>query len=178
MHANTDRVSYITRPRFSCATQPTTITLTPSSFSPIFIHDFFFLYKIKLQISNSLGWKMNPQSLLASAAINIGLALLILSLFSVLKKQPSNASVYYARPLSHRRQIPVHFPSSPLRRFLPSLSWVFRAFSVTEAQILDAHGLDSLVIIRLFKFGSVHLPTSSLRFFHIHFLFFRSSLYF
>ncbi|XP_014499454.1 CSC1-like protein At3g54510 isoform X2 [Vigna radiata var. radiata] len=105
---------------------------------------------------------MNPQSLLASAAINIGLALLILSLFSVLKKQPSNASVYYARPLSHRRQIPVHFPSSPLRRFLPSLSWVFRAFSVTEAQILDAHGLDSLVIIRLFKFGIKFFAVCSL----------------
>ncbi|XP_068499135.1 CSC1-like protein At3g54510 isoform X4 [Phaseolus vulgaris] len=96
---------------------------------------------------------MNPRSVLASAAINIGLAFVTLSLFSVLKKQPSNASVYYARPLSHRRQIPVHSPSSPLRRFLPSVAWVFRAFNVTEAEILDAHGLDALVIIRLFKFG-------------------------
>jgi len=113
---------------------------------------------------------MNPHGLFASAAINMGLAFLILSLFSVLKKRPSNASVYYARPLSHRRQIPVHFPSSSLRRFLPSLAWVFRAFRVTEAEILDAHGLDSLVIIRLFKFGSVHLPTSSLGLFNIHFL--------
>ncbi|XP_027923075.1 CSC1-like protein At3g54510 isoform X2 [Vigna unguiculata] len=105
---------------------------------------------------------MNPHGLFASAAINMGLAFLILSLFSVLKKRPSNASVYYARPLSHRRQIPVHFPSSSLRRFLPSLAWVFRAFRVTEAEILDAHGLDSLVIIRLFKFGIKFFAVCSL----------------
>jgi len=98
---------------------------------------------------------MNPQSLLASAAINIGLAFVTLSLFSLLKKQPSTASIYYARPLSHHHQIPLQLPSTSLRRFLPSVGWVFRAFRVTEADILDAHGLDALVIIRLFKFGSV-----------------------
>jgi len=115
---------------------------------------------------------MNPHSLLASAAINIGLAFVTLSLFSLLKKQPSTASIY-ARPLSHHHQIPLHSPSTSLRRFLPCVGWVFRTFRVTD-EILDAHGLNALVIIRLFKFGSVF----SLRLFHMHFIFFYSLLFF
>ncbi len=104
-------------------------------------------------------WKssiMNPHSLFASAAINIGLALIILTLFSIFKKQPSNAPIYYARRISHRHHIHFH-QSLSLRRFLPSVSWIPRAFRVTEDEILDSTGLDALVIIRLFKFGSVFL---------------------
>ncbi|WJX36713.1 hypothetical protein P8452_24561 [Trifolium repens] len=93
---------------------------------------------------------MNPHGLLASAAINIGLALITLSLFSILKKQPSLASIYYAHRLSHHHYIP--FDSS-FHRFLPSISWIYRAYHVTEDDILQSHGLDALVIIRLFKFG-------------------------
>ncbi|TKY49678.1 CSC protein [Spatholobus suberectus] len=104
---------------------------------------------------------MNPHSLWASAAINIGLAFVTLSLFSVLKKQPSNASIYYARPLSHRHHVPFDSPSS-LHRFLPSISWVSRAFRVTEDEIIEAHGLDALVIIRLFKFGIKFFAVCSL----------------
>lgn len=109
---------------------------------------------------------MNPESLIASAAINIGLAVVILSLFSILKKQPSYAPVYYPLRLSqsqsqsqsqrHRHR---HVPNSDqpltLRRFLPSLSWIRRAYGVSEDEILDSSGLDALIIIRLFKFGSV-----------------------
>ncbi|WCJ39034.1 Early-responsive to dehydration stress protein (ERD4) [Euphorbia peplus] len=93
---------------------------------------------------------MKPESLVASAAINFGLALIVLSLFSVFKKQPSNAPIYYARRLSKRQHI--DFDRS-LSRFLPSVSWIPRAFSVTEDEILRISGLDALVIIRLFKFG-------------------------
>jgi hypothetical protein len=38
--------------------------------------------------------------LLASAAINLGLALVALSLFSMLKKQPGNAPVYLPRRMA------------------------------------------------------------------------------
>lgn len=107
---------------------------------------------------------MNPESLIASAAINIGLAVVILSLFSILKKQPSYAPIYYPLRLSqsqsqsqrHRHR---HVPNSDqpltLRRFLPSLSWIRRAYRVSEDEILESSGLDALIIIRLFKFGSV-----------------------
>lgn len=114
---------------------------------------------------------MNPESLIASAAINIGLAVVILSLFSILKKQPSYAPIYYPLRLSqsqshsqsqrhrHRHR---HVPNSDqpltLRRFLPSLSWILRAYRVSEDEILENSGLDALIIIRLFKFGSVTDP--------------------
>ncbi|GAU20907.1 hypothetical protein TSUD_120990 [Trifolium subterraneum] len=84
---------------------------------------------------------MNHHSLLASAAINIGLAFIILSLFSILKKQPSLASIYYAHRLSHHHYIP--FDSS-FHRFLPSISWISKAYHVTEDDILQSHGLDAL----------------------------------
>lgn len=101
--------------------------------------------------------KMNPHSLFASAAINIGLALVTLTLFSIFKKQPSFAPIYYARRLSNGQQIHFHDQTFSFRRFLPSVSWIPRAFRVTEDEILDSSGLDALVIIRLFKFGSVFI---------------------
>ena len=101
--------------------------------------------------------KMNPHSLFASAAINIGLALVTLTLFSIFKKQPSFAPIYYARRLSNGQQIHLHDEIFSFRRFLPSVSWIPRAFRVTEDEILDSSGLDALVIIRLFKFGSVFI---------------------
>ncbi|GAV79025.1 DUF221 domain-containing protein/RSN1_TM domain-containing protein, partial [Cephalotus follicularis] len=104
---------------------------------------------------------MKPESLLASAAINIGIALIILTLFSILKKQPSNAPIYYARRVSKRHQIRFDH-SLTLSRLLPSVSWISRAFRITEDQILDTHGLDALIIIRLFKFGLTFFVVSSL----------------
>ncbi|KAF8398281.1 hypothetical protein HHK36_017208 [Tetracentron sinense] len=95
---------------------------------------------------------MNAQSLLASAAINTGLALVILSLFSIFKKQPSNASIYYARRLSKQDPISFHRAFSA-SRFLPSVSWIPRAFRISEDEILQNSGLDALVVIRLFKLG-------------------------
>ncbi|KAL0714394.1 hypothetical protein Bca4012_021373 [Brassica carinata] len=97
---------------------------------------------------------MTPESLIASASINIGLAILALWLFSVLKKQPRNAIIYYARLLSdrHRADLPLH-SSFSLPRFLPSVAWIPRAFRVPEDDILRRHGLDALVLMRLFKFG-------------------------
>lgn len=81
--------------------------------------------------------------------------MVILFLFSILKKQPSNAAIYYPRPLSKRH--PLTFPPPfSLRRFIPSFSWIPRAFRVTEDEILQTNGLDALVVIRLFKFGSVY----------------------
>lgn len=95
---------------------------------------------------------MNAESLSVSASINISLALLILTLFSILRKQPSNARVYFARRLSQHRQLPFdrHFN---FRRLIPSIGWICRGIRVTEEEILDSCGLDVLIFIRLFKFG-------------------------
>ncbi|KAK1553424.1 hypothetical protein Q3G72_034783 [Acer saccharum] len=96
---------------------------------------------------------MNPQGLLASAVINIGLAFVILALFSILQKQPSNAPIYYARRLSQVPENVTFHSSFTLSRFLPSISWISRASRVSEDQILQTSGLDALLVIRLLKFG-------------------------
>ncbi|KAI3796453.1 hypothetical protein L1987_39124 [Smallanthus sonchifolius] len=95
---------------------------------------------------------MTPESLLASAAINIGLAFVILCLFSVFRKHHSNANIYYSRRLSLHR--PISFDRSfTLRRFLPSVDWIRDAVRVSEDDILCTCGLDALVVIRFFKLG-------------------------
>ncbi|KAL0464499.1 UNVERIFIED_CONTAM: CSC1-like protein [Sesamum latifolium] len=96
---------------------------------------------------------MNAESLAVSASINIGLALLILTLFSVLRKQPSNAPIYYARLLSQHHHISFDNSFFGFRRLIPSVGWIRRALHVTEDDILDTCGLDVLIFIRLFKFG-------------------------
>ncbi|KAH6803448.1 Early-responsive to dehydration stress protein [Perilla frutescens var. frutescens] len=95
---------------------------------------------------------MNAESLLVSASVNIGFALLILSLFSILQKQPSNAPIFFARRLSQHRPVPLHRHFT-VRRLVPSVAWIRVALSVTEEEILDTCGLDVLIFIRLFKFG-------------------------
>ncbi|CAN0900678.1 CSC1-like protein At3g54510 [Linum grandiflorum] len=105
---------------------------------------------------------MQLDSLIASAAINFGLAFTILFLFSILKKQPSNSLIYYARPLSLSPRRPPHPPYSLLYRFLPSLAWIRNSFRLSEDQILQIHGLDVLVLFRLFKFGINFFGFSSL----------------
>ncbi|PIN02990.1 hypothetical protein CDL12_24490 [Handroanthus impetiginosus] len=95
---------------------------------------------------------MNAESLAVSACINIGLAFLILTLFSILRKQPSNAPIYYARRLSQHRRVSFHSRFA-FWRLLPSIGWIRRALAVTEEEILDTCGLDVLIFIRLFKFG-------------------------
>ncbi|XP_008775844.2 CSC1-like protein At3g54510 [Phoenix dactylifera] len=95
---------------------------------------------------------MNAGSLAASAGINIGLALVVLSLFSVLKKQPCNAPVYFPRRIAAGDDLPLERRFS-LRRLRPSISWISRAFRLSEDDVLRHNGLDALVVLRLFKFG-------------------------
>lgn len=96
--------------------------------------------------------EMNAESLIASAAINIGLALVIICLFSIFRKHHSNANIYYPRRLSLRHQHTISFDHS-FTRFLPSLDWIRDAVRVTEDEILCSLGLDALVLIRFFKLG-------------------------
>ncbi|KAL5985466.1 hypothetical protein ACLOJK_027450 [Asimina triloba] len=119
--------------------------------------DLWYRKYIPLRISLSeirLGkkLKLNAHSLLASAGINIGLALIVLSLFSLLKKQPSTALVYLPRCLSKQDPISFH-PLISLPRCLPSVSWIRSALQVSDQDIIDRSGLDALVVIRLCKLG-------------------------
>uniref|UniRef100_A0ACD5XD64 Uncharacterized protein n=1 Tax=Avena sativa TaxID=4498 RepID=A0ACD5XD64_AVESA len=95
---------------------------------------------------------MDAEGLLASAAINLGLALVALSLFSMLKKQPGNAPVYLPRRMAAGD---VGGGVLPLGtgRLTPSFRWLGAAFRISEDDVLRRHGLDALAVIRLFKFG-------------------------
>uniref|UniRef100_A0A0D3FNI1 CSC1/OSCA1-like 7TM region domain-containing protein n=2 Tax=Oryza TaxID=4527 RepID=A0A0D3FNI1_9ORYZ len=95
---------------------------------------------------------MEFSALLTSAGINIGLCALFLSLYSVLRKQPHNYSVYFGRRLAEEkfRQQVDYFS---LERLLPTAGWIVKAYWCTEEEIRRVAGLDSVVFLRLFIFS-------------------------
>ncbi|ERN01729.1 hypothetical protein AMTR_s00097p00060460 [Amborella trichopoda] len=98
---------------------------------------------------------MNAQGLLASAGINIGLAIVVLTFFSIFKKQLCSAPVYLPKKLATGGIGPLQeeLEGSGFSRFLPSASWSLRALRLSEDEFLQTCGLDALVILRLFKLG-------------------------
>ncbi|CAM6084775.1 unnamed protein product [Calypogeia fissa] len=97
---------------------------------------------------------MNLADLFTSAGINIGFAILFLSLYSVFSKQPGNAGVYYTRDLlKDRRDARAHKEHRTLESFIPSVGWLIRAWRATEDDILQSAGLDAVVFLRIFIFS-------------------------
>nr|XP_010943525.1 CSC1-like protein RXW8 isoform X2 [Elaeis guineensis] len=94
---------------------------------------------------------MKISALLTSAGINIGLCALFLSLYSVLRKQPGNVSVYFGRRLAQEHSR--YRDSFILERFVPSPSWIVKAYQYKEEEILSIAGLDAVVFLRLVVFS-------------------------
>ncbi|KAL6846883.1 hypothetical protein ACP4OV_022736 [Aristida adscensionis] len=94
---------------------------------------------------------MKISGLLTSAGINIGLCVLFLSLYSVLRKQPQNVRVYFGRRIAeeHDRLRGAFI----LERFVPSTGWIVKALQCTEEEILAAAGLDAVVFNRILVFS-------------------------
>ena len=97
---------------------------------------------------------MKISALLTSAGINIGLCVLFLSLYSVLRKQPANVRVYFGRRIAeeHDRLRGAFI----LERFVPSTGWIVKALQCTEEEILAAAGLDAVVFNRILVFRYLH----------------------
>lgn len=93
---------------------------------------------------------MNVSALLTSAGINIGFCAVLLSLYSILRKQPQNVSVYFARRLVEERM--GRDNSFCLERIFPSASWLAKAWEISEDQLLAIGGLDALVFFRILRF--------------------------
>ncbi|KAJ8771370.1 hypothetical protein K2173_026547 [Erythroxylum novogranatense] len=94
---------------------------------------------------------MEVGALLTSAGINIALCAVLFSLYSILRKQPSNKIVYFGRRLaSVCLRSDDHFF---LERFVPSPSWLLRAWEASEDEILAIGGLDAVVFQRLLIFS-------------------------
>ncbi|KAH0863717.1 hypothetical protein HID58_080928 [Brassica napus] len=90
---------------------------------------------------------MDVSALLTSAGINVGICVVLVSLYSILRKQPSNYCVYFGRMLSGgrvKRNDPRWY-----ERFAPSPSWLVKAWETTEDEMLAAAGLDAVVFIRM-----------------------------
>ncbi|BBG95123.1 hypothetical protein 1 [Prunus dulcis] len=94
--------------------------------------------------------EMNLAALLTSAGINIAVCVILFSLYSILRKQPSNVNVYFGRRISiaTRRSDPFC-----LDRFVPSASWLLKAWRTKEEDLLAVGGLDSVVFIRMVVFS-------------------------
>ncbi|CAN8241172.1 unnamed protein product [Cochlearia groenlandica] len=93
---------------------------------------------------------MEISALLTSAGINISICIVLLSLYSILRKQPSNYCVYFGRRLvcgGARRYDPFWY-----ERFVPSPSWLLKAWETSEDELLAAAGLDAVVFLRMVKF--------------------------
>ncbi|KAF5456055.1 hypothetical protein F2P56_025570 [Juglans regia] len=94
---------------------------------------------------------MNISALLTSVGINTGVCLVLLSLYSILRKQPSNVNVYFGRRLApgcSRRSDPFCF-----ERFVPSTSWIVKAWETSEEEIYGTGGMDAVVFLRIVVFS-------------------------
>ncbi|RDX93142.1 CSC1-like protein RXW8, partial [Mucuna pruriens] len=105
---------------------------------------------------------MDIAALLTSAGINIAVCVVLFSFYSVLRKQPSNVNVYFGRRLAsqHSRRIDIC-----LERFVPSPSWIWKAWETSEDEILAIGGLDAVVLFSPSNF--YYLNSFSIRVFAI-----------
>ncbi|GMP39719.1 hypothetical protein CsSME_00010439 [Camellia sinensis var. sinensis] len=93
---------------------------------------------------------MDISGLLTSAGINTGFCLVAFALYFVLRKQPSNASVYFGQRLAQiRAKRNNHFSFD---RFVPSPSWIVMTWEASEGEILASGGLDAVFFLRIVVF--------------------------
>ncbi|KAJ8433122.1 hypothetical protein Cgig2_023080 [Carnegiea gigantea] len=90
-------------------------------------------------------------ALLTSVGINLGLCFLFFTLYSILRKQPGNLTVYAPRLVSERNL--EQNTDFKLERLLPSAGWIKRAWEPSEEDLLDNSGLDGMVFVRIFTFS-------------------------
>ncbi|XP_038885520.1 CSC1-like protein RXW8 isoform X1 [Benincasa hispida] len=94
---------------------------------------------------------MEFSALLTSVGINIGICVVLFSLYSILRKQPSNITVYFGRKIATRKL--KHCETFCLDRFVPSPSWIVKAWETSEEEILAHDGLDAVVFLRIIIFS-------------------------
>lgn len=90
-------------------------------------------------------------ALLTSVGINLGLCLLFFTLYSILRKQPGNITVYAPRLIAEgKAQQRGRFN---LESLLPTAGWVKKAWQPSEEELLPILGFDALVFMRIFTFS-------------------------
>ncbi|KVI09372.1 protein of unknown function DUF221 [Cynara cardunculus var. scolymus] len=107
-----------------------------------------------------------------AAAFNIISALIFLIAFAILRLQPVNDRVYFAKwYIKGLRTSPTasgtfvrKFVNLDYRSYIKFLNWVPDALTMPEAELIDHAGLDSAVYLRIYLLGyatSLLLPESS-----------------
>ncbi|CAO2817721.1 unnamed protein product [Amaranthus hypochondriacus] len=95
---------------------------------------------------------MEISALLTSVGINVGFCFFLFSLYSILRKQPGNRNVYFGRKLAQLRSSKRNDPHW-FERFVPSPSWILKAWETSEDTILAIGGLDAVVFMRMLVFS-------------------------
>lgn len=93
---------------------------------------------------------MKLAALLTSAGINSAVAVALFFLYSVLRKQPAFVNVYFGAKIAQvrsRQQDAFRFD-----RFVPSPSWIVKAWETSDEEICATGGLDSVVFVRMIVF--------------------------
>ncbi|EFJ15037.1 hypothetical protein SELMODRAFT_156268 [Selaginella moellendorffii] len=95
---------------------------------------------------------MQLGGLVASAGINIGLAVIFYSLYSIFRKQRTNVNVYFPRYVLRQKNV-FKTDRFKLASLVPSAGWIQRALQPSEDEIIASCGLDAAVLLRIFIFS-------------------------
>ncbi|KAK9079745.1 hypothetical protein SSX86_001418 [Deinandra increscens subsp. villosa] len=93
---------------------------------------------------------MDIPALLTSAGMNIGISVGMFSLYSILRKQPLNVKVYFGQRIAQGR---TRNENLCFERFVPSASWILKAWEATEEDIFACGGIDAVVFLRIIVFS-------------------------
>jgi len=93
---------------------------------------------------------MIVSALLTSVGINSALCVLFFVLYSLLRRQPGNVEVYLPRLLAEKGIDRRRYLG--LRRLVPYLGWLKRAWNLSEEELLSTSGLDAVVFTRIIIF--------------------------
>lgn len=104
---------------------------------------------------------MIVSALLTAVGLNLLFTVLLFALYSILRKQPGNLSIYAPRLLAAATQAAddqtrtqAHFN---IDNILPSVGWVRAAWRLSDEDLLASSGLDGVVFMRIFVFWLVIL---------------------
>ncbi|CAI8595239.1 unnamed protein product [Vicia faba] len=90
-------------------------------------------------------------ALLTSVGINLGLCFLFFTLYSILRRQPGNITVYAPRLVAEGKVKEGGIFN--LERLLPTAGWVTKAWELSDEEFLLNSGLDAFVFMRMFVFS-------------------------
>ncbi|PHU01258.1 CSC1-like protein RXW8 [Capsicum chinense] len=94
---------------------------------------------------------MKLSALLTSAGVNIAVCVVLFTLYSLLRKQPTFVNVYFSQRFARVRTR--QLGGFNFERFVPSPSWILKAWEASDEEIVAAGGLDAFVLVRMIVFS-------------------------